>query len=266
MIRTSARVLVRDGQGNLLRALSTGEFTTYQAAPGEVLDFGEFSDLGILSRGIVVRYTRTIIDTILAHGTRSEFGILTARADKKLHAPFLIRLFRSLFGVRLANELIFAVSDQRFSGYKDRRLGPEGVPFSRLSVSRRKALVIAEDLVGRGFNDISFYDDSRANLESFKVMRQAYPHVTYRPHYIDPTWAGRLEEFLASSAERKTLIKGAGSVRILLEHHTRGTIGPETALRELVDGRPIRLDTGPVWICCEDGKFCLRKSLPDSIP
>lgn len=266
LIRTSARVLVRDAEGRLLRALSTSEFTAYRASPGEALDFGEFSDLGILSRGIVVRYTRTIIDTILAHGTRSEFGILTARADKKMHAPFLIRLFRSLFGVRLANEFIFAVSDERFSGYKDRRVGPGGVPFSRLSVSQRKALVIAEDLVGRGFNDISFYDDSRANLESFKVMRQAFPHVAYRPHFIDPTWGGRLEEFLASASERKTLIKGAGSVRILLEHHSRPAPEPESALRDLMDGRPIRLDTGPVWICYEDGKFCLRKSPPASVP
>jgi hypothetical protein len=264
LIRTSARVLVRDAGGKVLRALSTAEFTAYRPSPEEVLDFGEFSDLGILSRGIVVRYTRTIIDTILAHGTRSEFGILTARADKKLHAPFLIRLFRSLFGVRLANEYIFAVSDERFSGYKDRRIGPEGVPFSRLSVSQRKALVIAEDLVGRGFNDISFYDDSRANLESFKVMRQAFPHVVYRPHFIDPTWGGRLEEFLASSAERKTLIKGAGSIKILLEHHSQRAGGLDEALQELMDGRPIRLDTGSVWICFEDGKFSLRKTLPEN--
>jgi hypothetical protein len=260
LIRTAARVLVRDGAGNLVRALSTAEFAAYRPSPGEILDFSEFSDLGILSRGIVVRYTRAIIDTILAYGTRSEFGILTARADKKMHAPFLIRLFRSLFGVRLANEFIFAVSDARFSGYKDKRVGPGAVPFSRLSVSQRKALVIAEDLVGRGFNDISFYDDSRANLESFKVMRQAFPHVAYRPHFIDPTWSARLEEFLASPAERKPLIKGEGSVRILLEHHSRRAADVEAALLDLRAGEPVRLDTVPVWICCEGGKFALRKS------
>lgn len=261
LIRTTARVLVRDAGGKLLRALSTAEFTAYRAAPGESLDFSEFSDLGILSRGIVVRYTRTIIDTILAYGTRSEFGILTARSDKKMHAPFLIRLFRSLFGVRLANEFIFAVSDARFSGYKDRRVGPGGVPFSSLSVSQRKALVIAEDLVGRGFNDISFYDDSRANLESFKVMRRAFPHVAYRPHFIDPTWAARLEEFLSSNAERKTLIKGAGSARILLDHHWKGGGDREAALAELAEGKSIRLDTVPVWVCFEEGKYCLRKKV-----
>jgi hypothetical protein len=261
LISTSARVLVRDGQGGLVRALSTADFTGYKPAPGEAFDFREFSDLGILSRGIVVRYTRTIIDTILKYGTRSEFGILTARADKKLHAPFLIRLFRTLFGVRLANEFIFAVSDARFSGYKDRAAAAAGIPFSRLSVSQRKALVIAEELVGRGFNDISFYDDSRENLESFKVMRQAYPHVAYRPHFIDPTWKARLGEFWDSGAERKPLIKGASSVRIILDHHSRWSADHGAAMRNLSDGKPIKLDTVPVWVCFEEGKFCLRRTV-----
>ena len=259
LIHTDARVLVRDQAGGLIRALSTAEFTGYAPGPGEALDFTEFSDLGILSRGIVVRYTRSIIDAILGYGTRSEFGILTARADKKLHAPFLIRLFRSLFGVRLANEYIFAVSDARFSGYKD-RAGAAGPAFSQLSVSQRKALVIAEDLVGRGFNDISFYDDSRANLDSFKVMRQAFPHVTYRPHFIDPTWKARLDEFLVSGKERKALIKGLPSVRILLEHHTVPPMDIEAAQLNLLEGKPVRLDTVPLEIAFEDGKFLLRRS------
>lgn len=258
LIHTDARVLVRDRAGGLIRALSTAEFTGYAAGPEEVLDFTEFSDLGILSRGIVVRYTRSIIDAILGYGTRSEFGILTARADKKLHAPFLIRLFRSLFGVRLANEYIFAVSDARFSGYKDRAAA--GMPFSKLSVSQRKALVIAEDLVGRGFNDISFYDDSRANLDSFKVMRQAFPHVTYRPHFIDPTWKARIQEFLDSGKERKPLIKGATSVKLLLEHHSRWGLDHEPAMLNLLEGKPIRLDTLPVEVAYEDGKFVLRRA------
>ncbi|MDB5102539.1 MAG: hypothetical protein JWP91_228 [Fibrobacteres bacterium] len=267
LIRTEARVLVRDAHGSLLRALAPAEFTVYRPGPGEAFDFREFSDLGILSRGIVVKYTKTIIDTILRYGTRSEFGILTARADKKLHAPFLIRLFRSLFGVRLSNELIFAVSDQRFSGYKDRGAAARGqeppIPFSKLSVSQRKALVIAEDLVGRGFNDISFYDDSRENLESFKVMRQAFPHVVYKPHFIDPTWKARLGEFWESGSESKPLIKGANSVRIILEHHCAAGADP-VILRGLAEGGPIRLDTVPVWVVCEEGKFYLRRSIVEA--
>jgi hypothetical protein len=261
LIRTEAKVLVRDGEGRLLRSLAPAEFTVYRPVSGEVLDFREFSDLGILSRGIVVKYTKTIIDTILKYGTHSEFGILTARADKKLHAPFLIRLFRSIFGVRLANEYIFAVSDRRFSVYKDRGGSAGTVPFSSLSVSQRKAMVIAQDLVGRGFNDISFYDDSRENLESFKVLRRAFPHVTYKPHFIDPTWKARLIEFWESGADSKPLIKGPSSVRIILEHHSRSGSDHHPALRALSDGEPVRLETVPVWLVQEDGRFFLRRSV-----
>lgn len=260
LIRTDARVLVKDSQGKSLRSLSPAEFSAYRPEPGESFDFREFSDLGILSRGIVVKYTKSIIDAILRYGTRSEFGILTARADKKLHAAFLIRLFKSLFGVRLANELIFAVSDERFASYKDRRERDRAAPFAAHSIAQRKALVIAEDLVGRGFNDISFYDDSRENLDSFKVMREAFPHVTYRPHFIDPTWKARLAEFVESGMPSKALLKGAHSVRLILEHHSAYNVHHEPALLNLLDGKPIRLETLPVWLVFEEGRFYLRRS------
>lgn len=271
LIRTEARVWVLDGGGATLTALSPAEFSLYRPKPGESFDFREFSDLGILSRGIVVKYTKTIIDTIVKHGTRSHFGILTARGDKKLHAPFLIRLFRTMFGIHLAKEHIFAVSDRRFSEYKDSLVASvnEGqdpakelarARFLSLSVAERKALVIAEDLVGRGFNDISFYDDSRENLESFKVMREAFPHVVYKPHFIDPTWKARLNEFWESGAERKSLIKGVSSVRIILEHHSRYGADHESAVLNLMDARPIRLDSLPVWLVFEEGRFYLRRA------
>ncbi len=264
LIQTAARVLVLRADGTPARALTPAEFTGYRPAPGEVLDFREFSDLGILSRGIVVRYTRSIIDSILRHGTRSHFGILTARSDKRLHAPFLIRLFKSLFDVRLAKEHIFAVSDLRFAAHKDRgaEAGIAGLPerrFSSLSIAQRKALVIAEDLVGRGFNDISFYDDSRENLASFKVLCEAYPHVVYKPHFIDPTWKSRIREFLASDKDRKCLIKGLGSVRIILEHHTRHGTDHGAALRDLSSGLPVPLETHPLWLVFEGGRYYLAR-------
>lgn len=272
LIQTSARVLVLGPDGGLLRDLAPSEFTHYRPAQGETFDFREFSDLGILSRGIVVRYTRSIIDSILRYGTRSHFGILTARSDKKLHAPFLIRLFRSLFGIRLAKEHIFAVSDARFATYKDRGAAGRAAPFdsiastasfASLSIAQRKALVIAEDLVGRGFNDISFYDDSRENLDSFKVMRRAFPHVVYKPHFIDPTWRVRIGEFLESGAERKCLIKGLGSVRIILEHHSRHGAFLEPALSALRDGLAVPLSTSPLWLRLRDGRYYLERS-PES--
>lgn len=262
LIRTSARVLVRDGEGTLVKALTPAEFTGYRPAPGEVFDFKEFSDLGILSRGIVVKYTRSIIDSILRHGTRSHFGILTARSDKHLHAPFLIRLFKSLFGIRLLKEHVFAVSDARFARFKDQDAERR---FSTLGIAERKALVIAEDLVGRGFNDISFYDDSRENLDSFKVMREAFPHVVYKPHFIDPTWKERIREFMETGKERKCLIKGLGSVRLILEHHSRHGNDPEPALLDLQQGGAVELDGHPLRIVFEKERYWLARIPSDPV-
>jgi hypothetical protein len=272
LITTSARIWVVDPNGKPLKSLFTTEFTGYRLKSGEGFDFREFSDLGILSRGIVVKYTKSIIDTILRHGTRSHFGILTARPEKKLHALFLIRFFRTLFGIQLAKEHIFAVADERFAEYKDKHIlvsgsAPGSVsgqlprPFLSLSVPERKALVIAQDLVGRGFNDISFYDDSRENLNSFKVMVQAFPHVVYKPHFIDPTWNKRLSEFWDSQAERKALIRGASSARILLEHHFSASQNLESDLFALQQGKPVQLKTLPAWLVFETGKYSLRRDL-----
>ena len=270
LITTEARVWVKHKDGKAKQALTPAEFSLYRTLPGETFDFQEFSDLGILSRGIVVKYTKTIIDTILKHGTKSQFGILTARADKKLQAPFLIRLFRSLFEIHLAKEHIFAISDQRFTSYKDsarekfyQSTSLLSGRFSNLSVAERKALVIAEDLVGRGFNDISFYDDSRENLNSFKVLREAYPEVVYKPHFIDPTWKARLSEFLESKLETKLLIKGESSIRIILEHHSNfGNRHADTMLR-LLEGQSIPLETYPIVIVKESNRFYLQR-LPKS--
>src|SRR5215217_2208212 len=102
LIRTSAQVRVLGPDGAERRALTPAEFTTYKLAEDESFDFADFGN-----------------EAILGHGSRSDFAILTARGDKRLHAPFLIRLFAGLFGVRLRNSLIFNTSDERFLRHKE---------------------------------------------------------------------------------------------------------------------------------------------------
>lgn len=271
LIQTEARVWIVNLAGEKVFALTPSEFTSYRPKVEEKFDFTEFSDLGILSRGIVVKYTKTIIDTILKQGTESQFGILTARGDKKLHAPFLVRFFKSLFGIRLAKENIFAVSDTRFSIFKDKvRADPKNrmedeldlspKNFLALSVAERKALVIAEDLVGAGFNDISFYDDSRENLNSFKILRQRFPNVVYKPHLIDPTWKVRLGEFAASELERKPLLKGLVSAKLILENHSE--FGEHWAMAQSVleKSGKIQLEHFPILLVFDSGRYFLKRT------
>ena len=256
-------------EGDEVARLTPARFTTHVLGDGERYDFRDFGDVGLLVKGEPVGYTRTIIETILKNGTRSDFGILTARGDKRLHAPFLIRLFQGLFGIRLRNSLIFNLSDERFLQYKDAVEVPEalkehfsGRRFSRLSVSERKALVIGQDLAARGYNDISLYDDSRENLNAFKVIHTAFPHIVYRPHFIDPTWAVRLREFREGAADgkkRKPLTSGRASALILLEHHSRYSENPDAGLRALQERGMVTL-AGGVTLVHAEGKYALEAS------
>jgi len=270
LIQTDAKVRVRTADGRDKRVLTPSEFTSYVLQPGETFDFRDFSDVGILSRGIVLKYTRGIIETIVGHGTRSDFGILTARGDKRLHAAFLIRLFSGLFGIRLKNSLIFALSDERFTRHMERRESSEGSSFpepfrgrryAQLRIPERKALILARDLVARGYNDLSLYDDSRENLAAFKVIREAFPGVSYKSHFIDPTWRMRLKEFRQSAAGSKSLTRGRDSALLILEHHSRFRENPEEGLRVLdAEGRVLldRENEG-LMLCKEGAKFSVRK-------
>jgi hypothetical protein len=265
LIQTAAMIRVRGEGGAEVRVLTPAEFTTFELKPGEVFDFKDFADVGILARGIVVKYTRDIISTLLRHGTQSDFGILTARGDKKLHAPFLIRLFQGLFGLRLRNSLIFNLSDERFQRHKEGMELPEtfgGRKFSALSIPERKALVIAQDLVLKGYNDISLYDDSRENLQAFKVMRKAFPALVYKPHFIDPTWKVRLEEFRVSGLETKPLNRGAESARLIIENHSRYRGKTDAGMRDLEEVGRIDLDGGLLALRSDAGRFFLQHLRP----
>lgn len=263
LIVTEAKVRVLGPDGAELRALTPSEFTTYALGEGEAFDFRDFGNVGILAKGVLVGYTRTIIETILKRGTRSDFGILTARGDKRLHAPFLIRLFQGLFGIRLKNSLIFNLSDERFLRHKQGGDLPDsfaGKTYAKLTVPERKALVIGQDLAARGYNDVSLYDDSRENLAAFKVIHRAFPEITYRPHFIDPTWRVRLGEFRESGKTRRVLTSGRASALILLEHHSRYGENPEAGLRALQERGSVSLEGG-MRLVFAGGKYALERRM-----
>jgi hypothetical protein len=259
LISSPARIFVRKADGAVVQTLTPAEFTEFKLPQGYTFDFKEFSDVGILSRGIVVHYTRDIIRQLVERGTKSAFGILTARGDKSLHAPFLIRLFRNLFGIRLQKGLIFAVSDARFNRYKDRGGPKRGKPYSSLSVAERKARVVLEDLVGRGYNDISFYDDSRENLAAFRTLAKDFPDMQFKAHFIDPSWTQRLKEFVAGDLDEKTLVAGEKSFRLIWENH--GALGQpaDAALERVRMGEPIPLRTFSVDLVFREERFRLMR-------
>ncbi len=257
LMESSARVWVlASTEAKVLKSLSTAEFTHYVLQSGEVFDFREFSDIGILSRGIAIPYTRDILKKIMDHGSKSHFSILTARPEKKMHAPFLIRLFKNLFGIELHKDLIFTISDERYARFKDKTH-----PFSSLRVAEKKALVIADELISKGYNDISFYDDSRDNLSSFLKLRETYPEINFKAHFIDPTWRIRLHEFKAASEMEKFLQKGWISAEIILRNFYLGFNTDLYCQQKLENGEVLLLanEFNGFGVICKAGKFYLTK-------
>jgi hypothetical protein len=269
LITTSARVFVRDGKEAEILSLTPDEFTSHRLAVGHRYDFREFSDVGILSRGIVVEYTRGIIETLVKRGTQSAFGILTARGDKHLHAPFLIRLFKGLFGIALRKSLIFTLSDVRYAAFREGKELPEpfhGKRWDSLSIPEKKAAILLAEVAGRGFNDISFYDDSRDNLDVFKTAKALVPGVKYRPHFIDPTWTVRLNEFRNGDAPRLLLVRGRISACLIWKHHGRTYSGRkkmefEDVQKALEGGEPVILKGGDLGLELSDGRWWVIRIL-----
>ena len=171
-------------------------------------------------------------------------------------------MFAALFGIRLKNALIFALSDDRFLRHKEKSDLPEpfqGKRFTQLGIPERKALVIAQDLVSRGYNDISLYDDSRENLNAFKIICKAFPEIVYKSHFIDPTWKVRLEEFKVSELRQKTLTSGRKSAELILENHSRSGKDPEAGLKILDEGGEVSLGRG-VLLRKDGSRFLLAKA------
>jgi hypothetical protein len=255
LMESSARVWVYSREvGVAPHALSPSQFSTYSLQKDENFDFREFSDIGILSRGVAIPYTRDILNHIVAHRSKSHFAILTARPEKKLHAPFLIRLFKNLFGIELHKDLVFTISDERYTRFKDK-----SQKYSDLSVAQKKAMVIADELISKGYNDISFYDDSRENLLRFSELKERFPDIIFKAHFIDPTWSRRLKEFQAGDTQEKILQKGLVSVKIILQYHYEGPMKLEACLQALERDECLLLNPSGIAIRSQNGKYVLTK-------
>ena len=90
------------------------------------------------------------------------------------------------------------------------------------------------------------------------MIGKAFPGITYRPHFIDPNWTARLQEFRNGDKPRKPLTSGRASALLLLQHHSRYAENPEAGLRALQERGVVSLPGG-VRLAYADGKYALEK-------
>jgi hypothetical protein len=165
LFHTTAKIrVIRDGKP--IKSLDNQEFNNYKLQPGEEFDFGEFRSAEkfrqeSLPIGPMLDELKTIIDH-----TRGTVIFLTARAD-------------------LDNRDIF------LNKFKD-----HGIDMSKIHVHRagnlpgdslpaeKKAVWIRKYLDSGGYNQVSFYDDSKTNLAVFKDLEEEYPEIEFHAYLV----------------------------------------------------------------------------------
>ena len=155
LVKTRSMIHVVSDDGKKFD-LTPGEFAVYEAKPGDIFDFEEFSKLIDPQE---IKWTGKILKSLLSSG--SEVVILTARA-----AANPVHQFMREAGLPAVVVIALADGDpKRKSDYIDKRLAAGDIDF------------------------VEFFDDSYKNIEAVKSLQSKYPdvkivtrHVVHKPN------------------------------------------------------------------------------------
>lgn len=150
LVVTEAKIRVLNKIGKELTSLTPAQFNSFTKKRHHVLNFEDFDSGAILKEGKMIASIFAIFRTMLMKG--EDISIITGRSSKKLVLDFFLDK-----GIRLRNDLVFAVNDPSctFTG----------------SVAERKKQAI-EVLVNKGYNDFIFFDDHIDNLTLAKELEK----------------------------------------------------------------------------------------------
>jgi len=143
LVKTDAKVIVHGKRGR--KELSSAEFASYKAEPGDKLDLSQFMDKLINPRAIP-KYVKKLKEAVGG----GEAIILTARADVRPIAKFL-RDIGITGGVKIVGLNTVDPNDKR--------------------------KYIERLITQRGATNIEFYDDSPKNINAVQKLTKQYPDV-----------------------------------------------------------------------------------------
>lgn len=176
LMHTTAKIrVVKDGQ--VMRELTNQEFNTYELAPGEEFDFGEFrSAAKFRQESQPIEPMIRKLKTILAYHPNAEVIMLTARADFDNKQEFL-QTFSDL-----------GIDMSRVHVHRAGNLPGDAIP------AEKKAVWVRRYLDTGKYNHVRLYDDSMSNLRVFKDLAREYPGVDFRAIYVGPGGTTRTVE------------------------------------------------------------------------
>jgi 8-oxo-dGTP pyrophosphatase MutT (NUDIX family) len=166
LMHTTAKIrVVKDGE--VVRELTNQEFNTYELAPGEEFDFGEFrSAAKFRQESQPIEPMIRKLKTILAYHPNAEVIMLTARADFDNKQEFL-QTFSDL-----------GIDMSRVHVHRAGNLPGDAIP------AEKKAVWVRRYLDTSKYNHVRLYDDSMSNLRVFKDLAREYPGVDFRAIYV----------------------------------------------------------------------------------
>ena len=176
LMHTTAKIrVVKDGR--VVRELTNQEFNTYELAPGEEFDFGEFrSAAKFRQESQPIEPMIRKLKTILAYHPSAEVIMLTARADFDNKQEFL-QTFSDL-----------GIDMSRVHVHRAGNLPGDAIP------AEKKAVWVRRYLDTGKYNHVRLYDDSMSNLRVFKELEREYPGVDFRAIYVGPGGTTRTVE------------------------------------------------------------------------
>lgn len=158
LISSTAKIKVTDDSGTSFE-ISPEEFTHFSATANQKLDLSQFRDPSILRNAKIKWPILNILKRAMLSGVA--VGIVSAREDKEMIFTYLNDYLGLKSWGKLDPTLVYCVNGtSHFSG----------------NTPHRKMLAI-EEIIKRGFNDITMYDDDPKNLKEIFTLQTKYPHI-----------------------------------------------------------------------------------------
>lgn len=167
VFKTTAKVLVKDSNNELIKELDSYEYNNYKLKPGEWFDFSQFKSSDLFFRSAkpinnVVSQINRLLNIIKLKQGEDKLIFLTARSDFDDKQLFL-DTFRNI-GIPVDDKDIIYI---------------ERAGNLNKSTPIAKSEIINRYLSTGKYNVVRMLDDSIVNLEYFLKLHSAYPKISF---------------------------------------------------------------------------------------
>jgi hypothetical protein len=174
LMHTTAKIKVKDNDGNVVRSLTNQEFNDHKLEDGHSYDFSEFrssdkfKDDSEPIRPAIAKLKAIHNNIKNKPSSKSRIIMNTARADFDDKEKFLSK-FRA-HGIDIDNIHVHRAGN---------------IPGDE-QPAQKKLVYIRKHLDSGNYREAHMYDDSTTNLRAFKSLQSEYPNVKFHAWHAKP--------------------------------------------------------------------------------